>query len=63
MSHPNLITPHDRILALVRWLREMAMSSHADKTSYEVDLDSGTFSGHAYTIGDWHIVVAHKRKD
>lgn len=68
-----------RILLSIRALRHAVQRGLGTKRTYSVDVPTGNpsksgcscpecvelvnYSGHAYIIGDWYIVIGHRRKE
>lgn len=70
---------NQRVLLSIRALRHAVQHGIGTKRTYSVDVPTGeasktgcqcgecvdtiNYSGHAYIIGDWYIVIGHRRKD
>lgn len=70
---------NEKILDLLAWLRMCWKAGQITRQSYSVDVpaspvpksgctcsecvDMTTYSGHAYIVGDWYIVIGYRRKD
>ncbi len=51
------------ILAAIAWLRRKHKAGEAIRQTYETSDPNNTYTGHAYTLGPWFIVIAHQRKE
>lgn len=51
------------ILAAIQWLRRKHKAGEAIRQSFECSDPQHSYTGHAYTLGPWFIVIAHQRKE